>query len=292
LLVEVTDLTRRRIVNRLKAVDGRTRLRRALADVLPLAPLALGGVSVAQARRWALAAEIARVWVLPEGRVREILDSTHGRRSVQSTFDSSGVVQEHTETKTGRVGRSDVAPKRAPPRVAVERAPHDDLVALESELRRCFKRFEGFSCEEQGRIIQAMRTGTPPDIVGILPTGKGKSLTFLMPTFLWKREAGRAMTVVVSPWASIMSGCSRPIVSSIVTSSREVSSTSDWLGRMMLRSTSGSMPKNPNICSTSSRCCAVNRTRQRAQGAACKALITGAILIASGRVPIVHMTVL
>ena len=60
---------------------------------------------------------------------------------------------------------------------------------------------------------------------------------------------------------------------------------------MMSRSMSGSIPKKPSIASTSSRCCAVESTRHRAQGVDRNAWITGAILIASGRVPIVHRIV-
>ena len=61
---------------------------------------------------------------------------------------------------------------------------------------------------------------------------------------------------------------------------------------MMSRSRSGSIPKNRSMESTSSRCCPVQRTRHRAQGIDFKAWITGAILIASGRVPMVQRIVL
>ena len=77
-------------------------------------------------------------------------------------------------------------------------------VDLEQELTRTFPRFEGFTCSEQCDIAQAYLDGDPLDVIGILPTGKGKSLTFLLPTFLWKREAGRALTVVVSPLLALM----------------------------------------------------------------------------------------
>ncbi len=60
---------------------------------------------------------------------------------------------------------------------------------------------------------------------------------------------------------------------------------------MTSRSICGLISKNGKSSSTSSRCCPVSNTRQRAQGLASRALITGAILMASGRVPITQTMV-
>jgi hypothetical protein len=45
------------------------------------------------------------------------------------------------------------------------------------------------------------------------------------------------------------------------------------------------MPNSASTSSASARCCAVAITRTSAQGAARSAMMTGAILMASGRVP-------
>lgn len=79
------------------------------------------------------------------------------------------------------------------------------VAALKRELRTAVKRFaKGFTCEEQGQIAHAFHAGDPLDVLGILPTGMGKSLCYLLPTYLWKRDHGAALTVVVSPLLALM----------------------------------------------------------------------------------------
>jgi RecQ family ATP-dependent DNA helicase len=78
------------------------------------------------------------------------------------------------------------------------------LLWLEGELREAVPRFKQFTCEEQARIALAFHDGQPRDVLGILPTGTGKSLCYLLPTYLWKKEQGRALTVVVSPLLALM----------------------------------------------------------------------------------------
>jgi RecQ family ATP-dependent DNA helicase len=75
---------------------------------------------------------------------------------------------------------------------------------LERELRKSVRRFKSFSCDEQAEIVRRVFEGDPADLVGVLPTGKGKSLCFLLPTYLWKRDEGRALTVIVSPILALM----------------------------------------------------------------------------------------
>jgi RecQ family ATP-dependent DNA helicase len=79
------------------------------------------------------------------------------------------------------------------------------LVSLEDELRNAVRRFKkGFTCEEQGRIALAYHEGRPANVLGIMPTGMGKSLCYLLPTYLWARDGGQALTVVVSPLLALM----------------------------------------------------------------------------------------
>src|SRR5690606_20721763 len=66
---------------------------------------------------------------------------------------------------------------------------------------------------------------------------------------------------------------------------RDVRSLRDWSGCIMSRSTSGAMPKRSRTWSSISRCCAVTATAVSIPGFAFNAPITGAILMASGRVP-------
>ncbi|MBI3272030.1 MAG: ATP-dependent DNA helicase RecQ [Planctomycetes bacterium] len=72
-------------------------------------------------------------------------------------------------------------------------------------LRRAFPAFTDFTCPEQGAIARAFWAGKPLDVLGLLPTGKGKSLTFLLPARLWSKEHdGRGLVVVVSPILALM----------------------------------------------------------------------------------------
>src|SRR5579859_480046 len=76
---------------------------------------------------------------------------------------------------------------------------------LEGELRTAVNRYKkGFTCEEQGRIALAYRNGQPANVLGIMPTGMGKSLCYLLPTYLWNRDEGSALSVVVSPLLALM----------------------------------------------------------------------------------------
>src|SRR5688572_8705839 len=60
---------------------------------------------------------------------------------------------------------------------------------------------------------------------------------------------------------------------------------------MRSRSTSGAISNRPISWSSIWRCCAVASTRTRAHGSRRRARMTGAILIASGRVPTTQRTV-
>jgi len=88
-LVEMTGLTLRKLANRLQDFDGRTRLRKALADELPLDYQSLCVLNVKQARAWGLATEIARVWEISDERVEEVLESVHGRTTLRRAFDTA-----------------------------------------------------------------------------------------------------------------------------------------------------------------------------------------------------------
>jgi len=69
------------------------------------------------------------------------------------------------------------------------------------------------------------------------------------------------------------------------TTSRANSASSDWLGCMTSRSTSGTICAISSTWSSMSRCCAVTQTRASMPGCPRRAWTTGNILIASGRVP-------
>ncbi len=87
----------------------------------------------------------------------------------------------------------------------VEESGDPRLVSLERELAKAIKRFKCFRSIEQARIARTFLDGEPLDVLGILPTGMGKSLCYLLPTYLWAREnGGRALTVVVSPLLALM----------------------------------------------------------------------------------------
>ena len=73
-------------------------------------------------------------------------------------------------------------------------------------------------------------------------------------------------------------------------SSRAVSAVSVWSGRMTSRSRSGAMSKSVSTWSSRWRCCAVASTRTSAHDSSRSPLMTGAILIASGRVPTTQST--
>ncbi|MCF8210953.1 MAG: RecQ family ATP-dependent DNA helicase [Rhodoferax sp.] len=76
---------------------------------------------------------------------------------------------------------------------------------IDKELRRVVPRFKsGFTCDEQADIALAYHDGDPVDVLGILPTGMGKSLCYLLPTHLWAQENRAALTVVVSPLIALM----------------------------------------------------------------------------------------
>lgn len=75
---------------------------------------------------------------------------------------------------------------------------------LDQQLRAVPRFRNGFRCDEQAEIALAYHDGQPTDVLGILPTAMGKSLCFLLPTYLWARENGRALTVVVSPLIALM----------------------------------------------------------------------------------------
>mgnify|MGYP001499268023 FL=1 len=75
---------------------------------------------------------------------------------------------------------------------------------IQRALQEAIPRFDRFRCPEQAEIAARWFEGKPLDILGILPTGMGKSLCFLLPTYLWKQELGRGMTVVVSPILALM----------------------------------------------------------------------------------------
>ncbi len=75
---------------------------------------------------------------------------------------------------------------------------------LDQQLRAVPRFRNGFRCAEQAEIALAYHDGQPTDVLGVLPTAMGKSLCFLLPTHLWARENGRALTVVVSPLIALM----------------------------------------------------------------------------------------
>jgi hypothetical protein len=105
-LAQITGLTPRKLSNRLQAVDGRTHLRKALEDELPLDYERLTKVSVAQARAWGLAPEIERVFGIPAERVEEVLVSVHGRTLLRRAFNL-----DDTESDDENESDDDVVPE-------------------------------------------------------------------------------------------------------------------------------------------------------------------------------------
>ena len=75
---------------------------------------------------------------------------------------------------------------------------------LDAEFRRSLPGVGGFTCQEQREIAHAYYSGNPPNVLGILPTGKGKSLCHMLPTYLWRKERRTGLTVVVSPILALM----------------------------------------------------------------------------------------
>lgn len=128
-------------------------------------------------------------WPLAQAAAGRKKGPTNGRPGLEASRGISPSLPELLIATTG-----------APTAPAAE--PARDI--LESELRRAVPRFRGFTCPEQAEIARSYLEGVPPDVLGVLPTGMGKSLCFLLPTYLWKKNDGRALTVVVSPILALM----------------------------------------------------------------------------------------
>ncbi len=93
------------------------------------------------------------------------------------------------------------------------------------------------------------------------------------------------IAVVVSPCTSTRSGFSVSSIGGIAPIKVPVSPSSVWPGRITSRSTVGRMSKMVMTASAMARCCPVKPTRVSIPGVRSSSLITGAILMASGRVP-------
>jgi RecQ family ATP-dependent DNA helicase len=108
-----------------------------------------------------------------------------------------------------------------------EGMPIDGLVALEAASGKAFEQlpwvdkgprntpsdaalvkytyFERWQSREQRDIVEAMRGREAADVVGQLPTGGGKSLTFILPTLEWTEGGEKpGLTLVISPIIALM----------------------------------------------------------------------------------------
>src|SRR5215471_13604816 len=107
----------------------------------------------------------------------------------------------------------------------------------------------------------------------------------------WKAASEAAMAVVVSPWTRTQSGESSASTGSKAAKTREATSLGVWPGRIRSRSTSTSRSKRSRTWSSMWRCWAVAQRRvSKRSGSERRRRTTGAILIASGRVPAMTRT--
>ena len=56
--------------------------------------------------------------------------------------------------------------------------------------------------QEQLKLAWSVLNGQ--DIVGVLPTGFGKTLCFVVPTVIWQSQGRKPITLVISPLKSLM----------------------------------------------------------------------------------------
>ena len=106
----------------------------------------------------------------------------------------------------------------------------------------------------------------------------------------WNAAIDAHIAVVVSPWTRSQSGFSRSSTASMPANTRDDSSFIVWSGRIRSRSTSGASAKSASTWSSICRCCAVAQRMVRHPGSSRRRRMTGAILMASGRVPTTTMS--
>jgi len=83
------------------------------------------------------------------------------------------------------------------PAIYLDEAAYQQARPLILAAMRDFFGFEGFKSEKQEEVLKAVLAGR--DVIGLMPTGGGKSLTFQLPALL--RDG---LTVVVSPLIALM----------------------------------------------------------------------------------------